>query len=281
MLGSLGDPDGQDALVEAGGDCILLDVAGEVECAAELANAALAAPELGAVCRLLLLLDGLRSLLLDCVAGSGRCLGRSVLVLDSGLVLVDLLKGVLSGCGDAALRGGRGGGSVGALDAAVDAEGLRIGELNIHVLLLQASEFSVQLKVCGELADVKLGLEGNGGPGSATGRALILTGVGVKVFEKTEERGEAGVGVAVVAVAREEGHFDGCGGCWVDDEGVQFVGGRSDVEGVEGLISSACLLLCVLMRKRIVADGHLLPWIYTYIKGRIEDSRARRKATTC
>lgn len=223
VLGSLGDLDRQDALVEAGGDGVLLDLAGEVEGAAELADAALSAPELGAVAGLPLL-DSLGRLL-GRVADSGRGLRCGILVLDGSLVVL-LLGCVLGGSRSAALRGGRGAGSVCALDAAVDAESVGVGKLDVDVLLLQAREFSVELEVSLKLADIELGLEGDGSLGRAAILAVVLAGVGVKVLEETEKGGEARVGVVVVA--REEGHCGGCVSCWVEGEVLQFVGWKSD-----------------------------------------------------
>lgn len=219
MLRCLGNLDGKDSVVEAGADGVLLDLPGEIEGPAELADAALAAPVLRAVsgCGLLRLLGLLGSLLLGRSGGfdvdfGSRPLAVLILVLYRGLVALGRGGGlvvVAFACraslvtfhktGDGRLR------SVRARDAAVNTESVRVGELDINVLLLQTSEFAVKLKVAVEFADIKLRLEGNGGAGGATIAIVSLASVGVEVFEKTEKRREADLGVVVVA--GEEGHL--------------------------------------------------------------------------
>lgn len=94
-------------------------------------------------------------------------------------------------------------GGVGALRSAANDHGLRVGELDVNVLLVDARELAVELVGVVGLADIELGLPA-GDVGSAT--ALALTRVVVKVVKEAEEGSEGSVGV--VEVSGEESHFE-------------------------------------------------------------------------
>ena len=67
-----------------------------------------------------------------------------------------------------------------------------VGELDVHVLLLNARELALELVGVGVLADVEFGLVGaDGGVGGEAARRM-----GVVVVEKAEERVCFGGGVA-------------------------------------------------------------------------------------
>jgi len=214
MLPSLGNSDTQDTVLQAGLNTILVDAAGEAESAGELANGTFRDPIL--LLRLLLLL--LLLLLLSSVLGnSASFLGLlGFLILDRDLVRLAAFLLLLAAFGDGTARlgpilneaGGRSARLVGALDLAMDHDGLWLGELNVDILALDARELAVQLVGVLRLADVELGVEmprceaALAVGGSRVGVAALAPVV-VKVVEQTEERGEGG-GVGGVEVAREE-----------------------------------------------------------------------------
>lgn len=107
---------------------------------------------------------------------------------------------------EGASRGGAG--SVLALNVAADHQGVLIRELNVDILLGEASQLAMELIRALKLANVELGVEVADGPAVArvlgAVLAAALTGVGVPVRQKTEEGSEAGVGG--VEVASEEIH---------------------------------------------------------------------------
>lgn len=214
MLLSFGDSDAEDTILEAGRDSIVVDTRREVEASGELADTALGEPILGMVG--FILLDHLLSLLglwfrNLIVVVIGVKLGL-VLILDSGVVgVLALAARCVTALGDGTARLGvldeaswRSTGSVGALSLAADEHGLRLGKLNLNILLLHAGELAMELVGLTSLTDIKFWLPV--GKAAATS-ALSLTRVAVKVIEKAEEGSERGVGV-VVEVAREESHCD-------------------------------------------------------------------------
>lgn len=219
MLLGLGHGDAQDAIVQVGGNGLLVDAGGEAEGARELADGALRDPELlDGLLLLLLLGGGLGGGDLGGAAGLLGLLGR--LVLDGGLVARVLLVG-LAALGDGAAHlgaaldeaGGRRARGVVALGPARDHEGLRLGELDVDVVLLDAGELSVEL--VGVLGLLHVEARGEGGSGAAgamagAGLGAGLLGVLVEVIQEAEERGERGLRSKVGS--REEGHFAGCGG---------------------------------------------------------------------
>lgn len=206
MLLGLGDIDAQDTILEACGDGFLLNSRREVEAPGELANAAFGQPVLGRV-------SGLGG------SGSSHILGRCasflglvlLLVGHSSLVRVALGFFTLSGGSDRFAIGngtsGRCSGSVGALDLAADRHGLRVGELDVDILLGNSRKLAMELVSVFDLADIKLGLPRwkmslLGG----AGLRAVLARIGVKVVEKTEQRRERCLRGGVVKVAGEEGH---------------------------------------------------------------------------
>lgn len=235
MLLGLGNGDGQDSVVKRGLDLVRLDAGREVEGARELADAALRDPVLGLGAGRLLRLLLLR---LDCLGdGGGRGgLGAAAraarlrLILDGGLVGVaaslDVGRAILlTALGDGAAHvvvvtleqaGGGVAFGVGALDLAADHDGLRVGELDVHVLLLDAGQLAVQLVGCVRLPQVELGREGRDVVAAvARGRALgaVLRRVLVKVVDQAEETREVGLGGRVEAGA-EQRHVAACG-VWI------------------------------------------------------------------
>lgn len=209
MLLGLGHRDAEDAVLEVGGDTLLLHACREAEAARELSNAALREPVLGLINWLLLV----GRLILRLADSGDLLLGlASGLVFDSRLVGVAALLAALS---NGATHGvvfkmarGRRPGSVSALDAPADDHGLRFRELDVDMLLHHAWELAMELVGVGGLPDVKLGLPGRDAGSSSLSLALAA-GVGIKVVKETEERSEGGVGVVVVVVvevAWEESH---------------------------------------------------------------------------
>lgn len=219
MLLGLGNRDAEDAVVKRGTDCVLVDTSGEAEGARELANGALRDPVLfGRRLGLLLGLGCAWALGDLLVVGTGSSGSHRAVVLvdvvfnggvvDSSRALRLALLGEVTGdlCG-------RGAGRVVTLNTAPDHNGLRVGELDLNVLPINAGELAVKLVCLLGLADIELGAEGAGGLGVTTaaslrGAALNLASVGVKVVEEAEEVGEAGVRtVGAVEATREERHF--------------------------------------------------------------------------
>lgn len=227
VLLSLGDYDGQDAVVEVGADLVVVDAAWELEGARELADAALRDPELvlgklglGLLCGCLALLDlGDRGGRSRAAGGSGAGVVLDV-VLNRGLVgLVVLLFLLLGRLGDGAAHldlfalleeaGGRRAGSVGALHVAADDDGLRVGELDVDILLLDAGKLAVELVDVLRLPQVELGSEGLE-VSSVVAPVLLLrsvAGILVEVIDETEEAGEVGLGRSVESRS-EHRHFD-------------------------------------------------------------------------
>ena len=101
-----------------------------------------------------------------------------------------------------------------ALRASFDDEGVRIGELDVHVLLIDAGQFALEFVGVFDFADVEFGLEGADGGGAAGAGAGA---VDVVVVEEAEEGGEVG---CVVGKAWEQRHC--ADGLWVTDEFVAF-----------------------------------------------------------
>lgn len=224
MLLGLGDRDAKDAVVKRGTDCVLVDAAGEAEGARELADGALRDPVLFNGGLWLLLGLGLARALGDLLVGGAIGSGG-----DRAVVLVDVvLNGsvVDSRAMRLALLGevtgnlcGRSAGRVVALNTAPDHNSLRVGELDLNILAVNAGELAVKLVCLLGFADIELGAEGAGGLGVTTatsfrGAALNLASVGVEVVEEAEEVGETGVrAVGAVEATREERHFEcGCVG---------------------------------------------------------------------
>lgn len=186
LLLSLRNSNAQDSILEIRSHSLLVDGSRKAEGPGELAHGALANPELLLGFLFLLLrvsLGDLGSLLLGLLG---------VLVLDGGLVRTVAIFAVGDRGGGAAALDEAGwwcAGSVGALGAARDDDGLGLGELDGDVVFLGAGNLSVEFVAglgllhvetrgeCGELsraAAVRL----------ASGRDLVL--VAVEVVEQPE-----------------------------------------------------------------------------------------------
>jgi hypothetical protein len=194
----LGNHNRQDAVFQTGRDGVLVDAGGKVKGAREVSEATLREPVLGlvGVCGGLLLFG----LLLD----GAICRVLGALVLDCGLERGSAAT-LLNGCGTRL----RGAGSVVALGSAADRQGLRLGELDLEVLLGKTGKLSVQLIGIGGFADVKPRLpvgDVRAAARGVVGAGVFSTRVLVKVLEETEEGAEGGV--VVVDGAREECHFE-------------------------------------------------------------------------
>jgi hypothetical protein len=197
VLLGLGGRDVENAVVEAGHDGILVDAGGEVESASKLADASLRDPVLGSVGRLLVL-----GRLGNIYLGLALCFS---LILDSGFVrgLAFANGGLLGRVLEEA--SGWAAGGVDALRLAANHHDLRLREFDMDVFLVDTRELAVKFVGVASLADVKLGLPM--GHLGATTAIVGLAGVGVKVVEETEERGEGG---GVVVELGEEDHFERC-----------------------------------------------------------------------
>lgn len=85
-------------------------------------------------------------------------------------------------------------GRIFALRAALDDEGMGVGELDAHVFLGDARQLAVEFVGVGDFFDIEAGLEGaDGGAGVGAGGGR-LGAVGVVVVEEAEEGGEVRVG---------------------------------------------------------------------------------------
>jgi hypothetical protein len=152
VLLSLGNNDSENAVLHGSLDIILVNANRESEVARELPNAALREPVLDF--RLLWLSHG--NILVLSFGDLGRC--SSILVLDSGLVgVVFDSASCFLGSVNCSMRSTR---LVGALDVALDREGLGVDELDLDVLLFDAWKFAVEFVNIGQLADVEFGVEG-------------------------------------------------------------------------------------------------------------------------
>jgi hypothetical protein len=166
VLLSLGDDDGEDAILEVGADLVLVHAGWEVEAARELANTALGEPVLGLVGRLAAL--HFRGLGGGGTGGCACCLGARlvrlglVFVFDSRLARV---LGLLT-LGDSTahssvleLAGRRSASGVSAFGFAADEQSLRLSELDGHIVLANAWELAVEFVGVGDFTDIELGLE--------------------------------------------------------------------------------------------------------------------------
>lgn len=140
----LGNDNGEDAVLQAGLDSVLVNTTGEGEGALELADRALAGP----------------------VAVGG--LGGLSRLLISGLGVIGLGLGVVF-----------------ALSAALDHEGLGIGELDVDVLGQDAGQFTVEVIGIVALAEVKARVEGAHSWLVVTSSAVVIAVL--VLVEETEE----------------------------------------------------------------------------------------------
>lgn len=220
LLLDLGHADAQNTIVETGLDLLLVDRGGEVEGPLEMTKRALRDPE--SLGRLLLLLLLLVLVVLDHFGFAAILLvGRIVLILDRGLVgtLVVLLLLLLTTLGDGGFLvaldvAGRGSTrGVGALGVAADHQGLRVGELDVDVVTIEAGELAVELVAVLGLVQVELGAHNAGVAATVGARSIVgtlialdLASVVIKIAEQAEQGSEARVG----DTAREESHCDCC-----------------------------------------------------------------------
>jgi hypothetical protein len=156
----LGNEHGQDAVLQAGHDSVLVDTSREGEGALELADGALTDP----VARLVGGLLGGNLLLVGLCNLAAFALGR---LLGLGLLSLVLVAGVVL-----------------ALRPALDHQGLRVGELHVNVALWYTREFTV--KVVGLAGFTNIEARGERPLGSLAARAAV----GVVVVKETEERRE-------------------------------------------------------------------------------------------
>lgn len=255
MLLGLRHGNDQDAVVERGPHIIVLNPRRELEAPRELADAALRDPVL--VLRLLLLWWFLRSgrssggrRRRELHGGASRCRNRGSCRGGRGAALLDIiLDGSVERRSSLVLAGGsllafpgngiarlirvldeaggwRSTGGVGALDAASDHDGLRVRELDVHLVLLDARQLAVQLEVRVGLLQVEPRREGGDllvlvltAEGTATTMVPVLLlattpglrgGVVVELVDEPEESREVGLGLRVEARS-EHGHFAGGG----------------------------------------------------------------------
>ena len=184
----------QDPILQARLDRILINTAREREAAVELAHRALRDPVLEPLLALRLLLLVLDDL--GAAALGGRHAVRALVLHGRLVVLVAFARlGDLALLGPA-LDGGTAAGVL-ALGTALDDEGVVVGELDGHVLLVDARELAVQEVRLLLLAHVEFGLESADG-GRATGSAVGARAgsVVVIVVEEAEERSEVALGHA-------------------------------------------------------------------------------------
>jgi hypothetical protein len=284
VLGCLGHNNAQHTIVQAGRDILVLDAGGEGEGPRELADGALVEPDLLlGLSQSGSLLNGggdrLRDLSLRSRglggSSSARRGGRLLRVVLDGCVVPAVAAGVAGGlvgvrslflsCGGSLGLGGSGSlllslglGLESALYATTHDDGLRVGEFDVEVLLLDAGQLAVEfVGGCG-LAHVKLWLEG-GGDGAADVTALLrlallrlalrgldLAAVAVEVVEQAEQRGEAGLRSrgGIVGVGEEGQHF--CGVCLV----------RADVAAMKQF--EEVLRLTMELKKADLSDDRLI-----------------------
>lgn len=207
VFGRLGNDHVEDAVCKASRHTILVNTSGKVESARKLSDASLGESIFGGVGRLLLGGVGLDHL----AFGRGGGVSSLVFVLDSSLVR-RLGALVLARLSDGAALGRvfkgasrRGASRVGALDFAADDNRLRVGKLDVHILLLHSRELAMEFVSFARLADIKLGLPVSDSAAAGTLVVVALAGVVVEVLKKAEEGSERGLGS--VKVALKKGHF--------------------------------------------------------------------------
>lgn len=178
MLRDLRDVDAENSIAHRGLDVILVDTGWESKAPREFANAALRNPVFSFVLWLsgLLLLGGYLGGFLSTFFLDGCLVGSLVAVLAFG-------DGTLgrSAFDEASWRSA---GSVAALGAALDGQGVGISELKCNVLLLNAREFAVEFVGVLDFLDIELG--GEGLQMSEAG-ALALAAVLIKLIQHTEK----------------------------------------------------------------------------------------------
>lgn len=244
LILGFGHDDSDDAVLEACGDALVEDVGGEFEASYKVAYTALSEPVFSIFGGLLLLGCSLRNRSLfgrcRCIFDRhkvfcfcGGCCGSGFerhgidFILNTSLVRVLCLLFLARFSSSIVLRLSAGSWrgrrrrrrSVVALKLATNDNRLRIRKLNVHILLVHAGQFAIELIGISRFADIKLGL-----PLGVCRAAKLLSlglddllmmatsgvGIGVVVVDDVEEGSEGSLGVGLVAdVALEEGHFMG------------------------------------------------------------------------
>jgi hypothetical protein len=210
----LRDENAENAVLHGSLNVLGVDADGEGEASGEFTNAALADPVF------LLRLHMLGLVLLPLLGNLGvfgwsGCIGGVVSIFDGGsMVGLGFVGDGSGGLGsfDEARR--RCTGSEGALGAAADNDGLRIGELNFNILLVDTWQFAVELVAILHLLDIELRSEGLHDVAAAAVFVVVwgALAVGVEVVKETEERVEGGRVAGGDEVGRQERHF-ACVGC--------------------------------------------------------------------
>jgi len=193
----LGDDNGEQTVLHGCRDGVLVDARRESEGPAEFSNAALRDPELGF--RLL----GLSRLLL--LGDSGGTLSSTLILNCSlvSLVTVCILDGTMSRStlDKASWWSTRG---VTALGAALDGQGVGVGEFDLDILLLDSGKFAVEFVRILEFLDVELW--GKSLQGGAT-ILLTLAAVLIEVVKHTKEWLKGVSRIGSEEGSREERHL--------------------------------------------------------------------------
>jgi hypothetical protein len=256
---SLRNDDGEDTILQAGLDGILVNALRERERTRKGADRTLRNPVVGLVSLGLLVLGNL--LRRGSVGGFGRGNGARVFVFDGGLVGFVRAGGAFGlGIGQLLLmRSGLGfeeGGWAAtllshSLSATANGERVGVGKFDVDVLLGDAREFAVQFVGVLVLLHVEARLETADAlrEGRAVGEAAVnQAGIVVHQAEQAvlapERRSEVGI---VGDEAWEEGHFVWCDECW-----------DCVVVGLEGLLSALMSALDLSARALVVDDLFLL-----------------------
>lgn len=219
LLLSLWNDNAKNTILHASLDLILVDADREAERSGEFTNAALGDPVLVFRFLRILLLGGFG----EFTTGFGTGWNCCIFIFDLWLVNFVFVFAGLSTIGDSARFGcifnetsWWSSGSVGALSAATDVEGLLVDKFNLNILLLDAREFAVKFINLTGLLDVELRSETLHNIAAAVLRVAVATAaVLVEVVEKTEEGVEGGSLVRDV-VSWEERHF-ACGCLWFEN----------------------------------------------------------------
>lgn len=207
LLLGLRNHDAQDTILHGSLDIVLIDANREAERPTESANRALGNPEfLLRLLGLVFLGLGLDSdiLLISLTGILNRSLGRNS--LDGMAILTGVLNSLSSNLAlDETSRWSAL--SIAAIDAALDGEGMRVGELDLDILLIDARKLAVEFVRILNLLDVEFGVEG-----LEVGVGGTVYGAGdlVELVEEAEDGGEGGLRVVDESAAGEERHL-ACG----------------------------------------------------------------------
>jgi len=213
------DGDAQDTILHRGSDPLRINADREGKSARELADRSLGDPVFyfGLIWFLLLRCV----VLLHYFAGGGVwcCDSSIVFIFDSSVVVVVILAGL----GDCGLRCTFNlscwwsTSSVGSLDASLDSDGIRVGELNIDIVPFNAGKFTMKFITTLDLPHIEFRIEGlHDASGVVTVCGTIAATVVLKVIEEAEKWVERIGGGVVMNVGQgswvKESHF-ACS-CW-------------------------------------------------------------------